>query len=222
MNAPAFRAAVFDFDGTLLDSMRLVVRAFAHAVEPWATWDGEVARRLITAPPRECLRRLLRGDETHVDEAFVRLADYGRRHASELRPFDGAAELLAGLRAGGVRVGLWTSRDRASTEQLVRTFGLDGAFAAMVCGDDLATHKPDPEGLRTVLERLGVGTHEAVYAGDAEVDIDAGHAVGVATVLILQGFEIDPGSRGRATHVAPSPSAAYAWIAARCGVGPAA
>jgi HAD superfamily hydrolase (TIGR01509 family) len=217
---PRYRAAVFDLDGTLLDSMPLVLRAFEHAVAPWERWhDREQMRRLITAPPRECLRRLLHGDEQHLDEAWQRLLDYSHTHVNDIRPFVGANELLAELRRAGVRTGVWTSRDRMSATGLVRTWGIDALVEEMVCGDDLPTHKPDPEGLGVVCTRLGVGLHEAVYAGDAEVDVQAGHALGVATVLVLQGFRIPDEVRALAVHAGATPLEAYAWIAAHCGAG---
>lgn len=156
------RAVVFDLDGTLLDSLPLVLAAITHAIEPFG---GPRPTRDIFAtlggPPERFMPALL-NDLSQVPEAVARMERYHTENTHLIQSFAGAAELLDALGALGVRTAIWTGRDRKSTEALLVRHGLAEHFATVVCGDDLPTHKPDPAGLREILRRLGVPPTEAM------------------------------------------------------------
>jgi len=213
------RAVVFDLDGTLLDSLPLVLQAIAHAIEPF----GPVPPTMeifahLGGPPERFLPGLL-GDARHVPEAMERMDEYHQTHQHLIRPFDGVGAALAELRARGVALAIWTGRDRESSEALLRTYQLAGQFAVVVCGDDLPTHKPDPQGLREILARLDVPAAETIFVGDADVDVLGGVACGVDTLLIHHGRAVDEALRAKAWRTVASPPEAYALVL-RC-VAPA-
>jgi HAD superfamily hydrolase (TIGR01509 family) len=209
---PPPRAVVFDLDGTLIDSLPLVLRAHHHAIAPFhpPLTDAQLLAR-FGGPPARLLRALL-GDAAQAAEALRRLEEHWTVNAHEAQPFAGARALLADLRARGLALGLWTGRDRASTEALLRAHGLDAFFATSVCGDDLATHKPDAAGLREILQQLAVRADEALYVGDAEVDVRAGAAAGVRTLLIRHGREVAPEVVTQAWRVVETPGEAFALM----------
>ncbi len=211
---PPLRAVVFDFDGTLLDSLPMVLRAHHHAIAPFhpPLTDAEMFDRL-GGPPERTLQAMLR-DPAHAAEALRRIEAYWTSNEHEAQPYPGVRETLAGLRARRLALGLWTGRDRASTLRLLQAHDFDGLFTTSVCGDDLATHKPDPAGLREVLRRLAVGADEAIYLGDAAVDVQAGAACGVRTVFIHHGREVAPEITTLAWRVVETPAEAYALLAA--------
>lgn len=82
-------------------------------------------------------------------------------------------------------------------------------FAAVVCGDDLPTHKPEPEGLRDILRRLQVTPAETLLVGDADVDVLGGVSCGVDTLLIHQGREIEATLARRCWHSVTTPQEAF-------------
>lgn len=213
LDRPA-RAVVFDLDGTLVDSMPMVLKAYAHALEPFVPpiTPLELFRRL-GAPPERTFAEMLPGP-TEVAAAMTRLVDYSSRHWHLIESFHGMHDLLRDLRAADRRTGLWTGRDRRSTEVILREQRLEAWVEACLCGDDLPSHKPDPAGLSAVLERLGVRADEAVYAGDADVDVLAGHALGVRTVLIRHGRPVGADVVERAWRVVETPREAYALVRA--------
>jgi HAD superfamily hydrolase (TIGR01509 family) len=206
------RAVIFDLDGTLIDSMPLVLRAFAHALAPYRPeLDEQAIFQLLGGPPSRTLRELT-GDETKAAGALARLEEFGFENGALVKPFDGMREMLGDLRSRGLLLAVWTGRDRATTQAIIDAHGLGGYFSEIVCGDDLSTHKPDPEGIQAILTRLGLSPQDALYAGDADADVLGGYTSGVPTVLIHHGRDVDPVVSVKAWQVVPFPADAYALI----------
>jgi HAD superfamily hydrolase (TIGR01509 family) len=126
-----------------------------------------------------------------------------------IQPYAGAKELLATMQTAGVRTALWTGRDRSSAEWLLQSHRLQACFATMVCGDDLATHKPDPAGLREILRRLDVPAERTLFVGDADVDVLGGSDCGVDTVLIRHARQVENHIAARAWCTVASPADAF-------------
>lgn len=205
------RAVVFDFDGTLVNSLPLVLEAIAHALEPFGRKpSGEIFARL-GGPPERFLPLLL-DDPKHVPEAVARMDAYHHANDHLVEVFAGSAAMLDALRAAGVKIAIWTGRDRESTERLLRTLELAGQFDAIVCGDDLATHKPEPDGLREIMRQLGVRPAETLFVGDADVDVLGGRACGVDTVLIRHAREIAAEISAQSWQTVATPAEAYALV----------
>lgn len=183
------RAVVFDFDGTLVNSLPLVLASIAHALEPFGKLPTTEIFARLGGPPERFLPLLL-NDPKHVPEALARMDAYHHANHHLVEIFDGAGKMLDALRASGVRTAIWTGRDRESMEMLLRRLRLEGHFAVVMCGDDLPTHKPDPQGLREVMRRLDVTPSETIFVGDADVDVLGGRACGVDTILIRHAREI--------------------------------
>jgi len=209
---PEIRAVVFDLDGTLIDSMPLVMRGFAHAIAPFRpelTMDALFLH--LGGPPERVLHDLI-GDKTKTAEALQRWESFGHEKGNQVQPFDGMRRLLETLRARGLHLAIWTGRDRQTTEAILAAHALADLFAVVICGDDLPTHKPDPEGLRAILAHLGLKADEALYAGDADADVLGGTEAGVRTVLIRHNRVTENSILNRAWRVVETPVQAYALI----------
>jgi len=211
-SAPVPRAIVFDLDGTLIDSMPLVLRAFAHALAPFRPelTEDDIFLRL-GGPPERTLTELI-GDAAGVEEALRRLETFGFANSSAIQPFVGMRETLEILRERGLKLAVWTGRDRATTETIMRTHDLPDFFDTVVCGDDLPTHKPHPGGLLEILRRLSVSADEVLYAGDADADVLGGAEACVRTLLIKHGRNTDAGVIGRAWRTVDTPKEAYRLV----------
>ena len=166
------RAVVFDLDGTLLDSLPLVLRAFAHALEPFRPRPTMEIFARLGGPPSRVFHTLLDKAE-HVPAALERLEAFNRDNDHRIEPFAGMVAMLARLQAHGVRLAVWTGRDRGTTDMLMRLHRMENYFHTVLCGDDLPSHKPNPEGLREIIQRLGVAPEETLMIGDADVDVAA-------------------------------------------------
>ena len=205
------RAVVFDLDGTLLDSLPLVLAAISHAVEPFGTQPTMEIFATLGGPPAQFLGPLI-GDMKNLPVALHRLGTFHRENVHLIRPYAGVTGVLNQLRQHGVQVGLWTGRDRVSADWLLQHHGLDAYFSAIVCGDDLASHKPDPAGLVEIMRRLKVAPSETLLVGDSDVDVLGGAGGGVDTLLIRHERAIEAGIAAKSWEIVPSPEAAFVAI----------
>lgn len=208
---PPPRAVIFDFDGTLLDSLPLVLAAITHAVEGHGPAPTMEIFAGLGGPPDRFLAQMLH-NPAHLPIALQRLAHFHRENSHLMEPFAGADELLAALHGAKIHAALWTGRDRTSAQRLLGLRGWTDRFSAIVCGDDLDSHKPDPAGLRTILRTLGVTPEEALFVGDADVDVLGGAAAGVDTLLIQHGRVVEPAVAAQAWRLAASPTEAYTLV----------
>lgn len=212
MTTAGIRAVVFDLDGTLIDSMPLVLQAFAHALAPYRPdLDEAGIFHKLGGPPERMLLELT-GDARKAAGAMARLEAFGFENGALVAPFAGMQAMLGALRAGGIRLAIWTGRDRRTTAAILAAHALSDHFETVVCGDDLPSHKPHPEGMAEILRRLELAPSQVLYAGDADADVLGGAAAGVRTILIHHGRDIDGAVAARAWKIVPDPAYAYRAI----------
>jgi len=150
------RAALFDFDGTLVDTTELIYQSMRHAASD--VLGREISREILMANVGQPLPRqmeLLSAE--HAEELLESYRLHNEEHHDTLiGEFPGVEESLARLRAGGVRVAVVTSKRRFSVEMALKTFsGLGEVVDQWVTMEDTAEHKPDPAPLLKGLEFLG-------------------------------------------------------------------
>jgi pyrophosphatase PpaX len=182
-----FDPVVFDLDGTVVDTVELIVESFRFATR---TVLGEVLPdEVITAGVGQPLMaQMERLSAQHARELYDVYREYNhRRHDELIRGYAGMAELLDGLRACGRRLGIVTSKSRDTTEMAFRAVGLDDRFEVVVTASDTGEHKPSPVPLLLCLERLRAPAAGSIYVGDSPVDILAGAAAGMATAAVAWG-----------------------------------
>ncbi|MFB8830023.1 phosphoglycolate phosphatase [Azotobacter sp. CWF10] len=191
------KLAMFDLDGTLVDSVpdlaaavdRMLVqlgRAPA-GVERVRLWIGNGAPVLV--------RRALAGDLDHagVDAAEAEAAlalfmdTYADNHALT-RVYPGVPETLDWLREREVALALITNKPSRFLPELLADKSLDGYFRWIVGGDTLPQQKPDPAALLWVMTEAGVLAEEALFVGDSRNDVLAARAAGVACVALSYGY----------------------------------
>lgn len=179
------QAILFDWDGTLVDSLGAFHSANAAVMAAFGLPFDEVVYRRAYAPDWRLMYLRLGVPGDRLDEANEMWhAEFGT--AADVVAFAGVADALEGLAATGVRLGVVTAGDREIViPQLERT-GLGRLLPIRIFGDDLDVHKPDPAPLRLALSRLGIDDRpdEVTYVGDAPTDMLMARAVGVHAVGI--------------------------------------
>ena len=214
-------AILFDWDGTLVDSLGAFHRANSAVMESFGLpFDVVRYRQHYTADWREMYRRLGVPPD-RLDEANAMWHSTFGNDGDAVIAFPGTVEALQRLHDAGAVLGIVTAGHRAVVEpQLART-GLGRLLPIRVFGDDLSVHKPDPEPLRLALRMAGDGhrPETSIYVGDAPTDMQMAVAVGALAVGIHSVLG-DPAELQAAGAVALAPSVA-AWteehLAARAG-----
>jgi len=188
---------IVDVDGTLVDSVPDLAWCVDETMRrigrgPWGEarvrdWVGNGVERLV--------KRALTGDlEAEPDPAeFARaypifLELYAENTSRRSRLYPGAAEALAALEGAGYRLAAVTNKARRFTEPLLADLGVRGRFAAVVCGDDCARKKPDPEPLLCAARELGVAPGRCLMVGDSSNDVQAARAAGMPVVCVSYGY----------------------------------
>jgi pyrophosphatase PpaX len=206
---------VFDLDGTLVNSMPMVLASFTYAIKVFqdVPTQLEIFGKL-QGPADICLRNLLE-DEKNLPEAMNRLLDYNSKHHHQIVPFAGAVEMLEGLLKNQTEVALWTGRDRRTTDEILTAHDLWKYFQVVVCGDDFRSHKPDPEGLVHIMNELSLQSSDILFVGDADVDVLAGYASQVPTMLIRHGRTVSDHIKALCREWVETPQQAYEIVLAK-------
>jgi len=191
------RLAMFDLDGTLLDSVPDLAAAVDRVLlqlgrapagqERVRLWVGNGARVLV--------RRALAGGLDHdgVDEALAAealelfMAAYADNHALTC-VYPGVVETLDWLREREVALALITNKPARFLPELLADKGLDGYFQWLVGGDTLPQQKPDPAALLWVMAQAGVAAGDALFVGDSRNDVRAARAANVTCVALSYGY----------------------------------
>jgi pyrophosphatase PpaX len=182
-----FPVVIFDLDGTLIDSGRMILESFRHAT------SDVLGRRvpeeeLLTAVAASTLHEQMRLlDEARVEELVDSYRTHNRPLHARLEACAGIETALERLRAEGRRLGIATSKHRATVRLAFDVLPLEGFFDAVVAAEDTARHKPSPDPIARALELLGAEPRDAAYVGDAVVDVQAARAAGVFAVAATWG-----------------------------------
>jgi pyrophosphatase PpaX len=182
-------AVLFDLDGTLIDSIELLLSSARHAFEGWqrnAPTDEEWIRGIGT-PLVEQLRGFA-GSEDEVARLLQRYRDYQHIHHDRLtRCYDDVPAVVSQLAGRGHPMAIVTSKASVIAKRSLEWVGLHKFFPVVVGFDETARHKPDPDPVLAALERLGASADQAAFVGDSPHDVHAGNAAGVLTIAALWG-----------------------------------
>lgn len=180
------RAVVFDWDGTLVDTLPAILQANVEVLREYGVPFDETVYRSAYVPDWRHMYRRLGVPETALGAAGARWLELYRA-AEGLTTFRGVGEALRRLAGAGHRMGLVTAGDRPIVEDQLARFGLADLLPVRVCGDDPLPPKPDPEPLRQALARLRADAlpEPPVYVGDAPDDMRMARAAGVRGVGII-------------------------------------
>jgi pyrophosphatase PpaX len=181
-------ALLFDLDGTLIDSIELLLRCMEFAFADRS--DGPTRAQWtagIGTPLRTQLAEWCRSPED-VDAMVDRYRQYQDAHLESLTTvFPGVMDTLAWARAAGHRTGIVTSKGRIMTGRSLRHVGLADAFDTIVTYEETTRHKPMPDPVHLALERLGIPAERGWFVGDSPHDMAAGLAAGVRTAAATWG-----------------------------------
>ena len=189
------RLAIFDLDGTLLDTRKDIADACNHALRMCGCPERRLEEynmlvgRGIMNLFRNSLPSDRRDEETvlKMKECFVPY--YNEHIADSTRPYPGILDMLDSMKNAGIEVAVASNKYQEGTELLVdRYFGRYG-FCSILGQRDGRPIKPDPEIIHEIIESVpGISVDEIVYCGDSDVDMLTGRNAGVRTIGVTWGF----------------------------------
>ncbi len=181
---------IFDMDGTLIDSSRLLANAINH-----------VRARLDLLPmPQDMILSHINNHEINPARFFYETDHfepiheqwfseyYSAHHAAQLQLYDGIQPLLNLLHDHGTALALATNAYRTSTLESLKHLGIDSCFESVVCQDDVPHPKPAPDMIDRILEITHLPKSSAVFVGDGPRDEAAAEAAGIDYIMVDWGY----------------------------------
>ena len=187
-----YQTAVFDLDGTLLDTLEDLYRATNAALTrhslPCRTRD-EI--RMFVGNGVEILIRRAVPQGTAEETVLAVLSDFKAIYATicedHTKPYDGIIEMLSDLRERGIRVAVVSNKFDAATKQLCAKYL--GGLVEVAIGERAGVRKkPAPDTVYEALRELGVTVEGAVYIGDSDVDIATAKNCGMPCISVTWGL----------------------------------
>lgn len=200
-----YRAAIFDLDGTLLNTiedLRASVNYALHAnglpevtIEETTSNVGNGVRQLVH-------RSLPTGTPEDVGEQVLATfkAHYSRNFCQKTVPYEGVTQMLHAVSAAGMCRAVVSNKPDAAVQRLVAEF-FPGMFNAVAGERDGVRRKPAPDMVNEVMAALGLTPDECVYVGDSEVDVETAANAKTACVCVSWGYRSAAALRAAGTKV---------------------
>ena len=189
------KCAIFDLDGTLLDTITTITyyvnRALSQNDIPEITEDE--CKYFIGNGARLLIKRSLEKSGSFTEEHFKKVyGEYSDMYNADTlyltSPYDGIAELISALRERGIRLAVLSNKPDETTKAIIPCFFGD-SFDLVYGGREGIPLKPAPDAFFEICEELSVSRDEVIYLGDTSVDMLTGKGAGAAlTVGVSWGF----------------------------------
>lgn len=192
MNEITYSAYVFDLDGTLLDTLPDLVRLTNMVLEGqgWPSRTRDEILSYVGDGGRMLLRRAAPADaqESAIDQAFAAWQELYPEYGHALtRPYAGMPGVLAQLKERGAKLGVLSNKFDAAAKDVVEEH-FPGLFHVVRGECEEIPRKPDPRGLRFMLDQLNVAPGQMAYVGDSGSDMTVAAAVGALPVGVSWGY----------------------------------
>lgn len=203
MSRDGVALVLFDLDGTLVDTAPEICDAVNDTLdvldlprvplEKVKAWIGHGTGWLLAQALADVTERPI---ADVMASSLMRVAqprfdfDYERRCGTSSRLYPHARDVLLALGSRGVHRALVTNKEERFALPVLRRHGLRGLLDRVVCGDTLATKKPDPAGVIDCLRAFGVPAHRAVFVGDSSIDVATARNANVPVWAVAHGYNM--------------------------------
>ena len=190
-----YKAAIFDLDGTLIDSLAdladsanamLASYGFpTHDIDAYRYFVGNGSRKLM----ERCLPKAKANDAAFVDEALTRYtAIYAEHTQDKTCLYDGIMDMLEKLKALNIPLGICTNKHQSAADAIVAAMFPAGLFNSVMGDQAGLPRKPDPKKVLLMAKDYGVEPQEVAYFGDTSVDMETAVNAGFLPIGVLWGF----------------------------------
>ena len=182
---------IFDFDGTLADTSKLIVATMQKSIKDYGLpFRNEEQIKATIGVRLEEIPSVLWPNSEGIGEPFAALY---RKNFEELKGkipvtlFQGVKATLGKLNEEGYRMAIATSRSHRSVEELTKQLGIRDYFTKLLGGNDVSEGKPNPESIYKILSEMDWPKNETMMVGDMAVDIKMGENAGIKTCGVTYG-----------------------------------
>jgi phosphoglycolate phosphatase len=186
-----YKAVIFDFDYTLADSSQGVYQCIHYALErlgfPEAAYP-EVCKTIGLSLENTFIG-LTHNNEKENIEQFIKLFT---NHADKVMTnntfiYENVPKTLNYLKGLGLKIGITSTKYRYRICEILTNNSLIPLFDFIIGGEDVASHKPNPEGVDKIIQALKVDKKECVYIGDSIVDAETAKNADISYIAVLTG-----------------------------------
>lgn len=177
------KTIIFDFDGTLADTLPIVYKSFQHIFDKYMQLDKspEDIKAMFGPAENDIIRTHF--PEKHIEAAIAQYHDYyWTNHDQWVERSQEIEDLLAWIRKKGLKLAIMTGKGRKSLDLSLKALEMTDWFDMTVTGDEVEKPKPDPEGIHKILKELNTLPEKAIFIGDSNSDIIAGKRAGIETI----------------------------------------
>lgn len=187
-----FEAAIFDWDGTLVDTRQVIVNSFQEALrEINCQVSSEYIERRIGIGAAETFREILRSAKVQFEEKLIqhlveRKSELEIELADQVEVFEGARELLEALQ-GKVKVGLASMNNHAVIAHMLKITNLEKYFQVVLTAESITRSKPDPEIFLKSASELNSRTETCVVLEDSLFGVKAAKSANMGCIAVTTG-----------------------------------
>jgi len=180
---------IFDFDGTLADSHKVIFETINYALDKLGC--KKISRNffesLVGMPLERIFEAVLPEDKKGLMEKACSIyrKKYRETCAKKTVLFPHVKETLLFLKSKGIKMAVVTTKKTELVSILLDALKISNLFDFVVGGDKVSKDKPDPEGINLVIKKLNAKKEHAAMVGDSRFDIDAGKNAGIKTIAIF-------------------------------------
>ncbi|HET8649223.1 MAG TPA: HAD-IA family hydrolase [Gemmatimonadales bacterium] len=186
---PEINTVLFDLDGTLIDSIQLIIDSYHHALAAHglpARTDQEWLDGIGT--PLSAQFAPWGHEPGRIEALIATYREYNlANHDARVRPYPGVVEAVRAIKSAGRRTGLVTSKNRNGAFRGLTLCQLETLMDVVVGSDEVTNAKPHPEPVEKAVALLNADPATTIYVGDSVHDMQSGRAAGVRTAAVLWG-----------------------------------
>ena len=181
-------ACIWDLDGTLLDSYDVILDSLQETMKHYGhTYDREYLRKyVILHSVHQFIREIAEKEGLQFEMVYQYYTTLQDADNDKVKLIKNAKQTLQLLKRKGVRNYVYTHKDHTA-KQVLEDLGIAEYISYTITGDDGFAKKPDPEGLRYLLDKFKLNPEYCTYVGDRRLDEEAGKRTGIKCILFLDG-----------------------------------
>ncbi len=188
-----FKAVIFDWDGTLADSKKVIIESFQKVLSDInCIVDDDFLERMIGIGTKLMIIESLKENHIEYDDNFVeeltkKKLEHQVNLSKNVKLFDGTVLLLEELH-GRIKIALATMSNRVVIEDLLKQKGLESFFEVVISADDVINPKPHPEIFIKCAKKLNVDPKDCVVVEDSIFGVEAAKTAGMKCIAVPTGF----------------------------------